>query len=248
MGNSGLYLALKLNYFQSLILSKLLFNSHVRVLAAKEVSFLNTLFMRVLRRVADASRYGPGCDSDKSVREMTGYPSIDCIIQRRRLLYVARLVRAGPKPLIALLSARDAKGEVALPWTKQLNADFHNLYINVEKVREILPEPSAANEWFCFMQEHPLEWARYVSLLSYSHSVCDRVVAPSMDKSPTAMPCEICPAPHPAFRSQKALCQHQRVAHGVKSEVRFYADSSGTCGSCGTCFQTRLRLLAHLSD
>ena len=60
-GSNHLYLALKLNYFQSFILSKLLFNSHVRVLRAREVAFLNNLFLRVLRRIADAMRFGPGC-------------------------------------------------------------------------------------------------------------------------------------------------------------------------------------------
>jgi hypothetical protein len=249
-GSKCLYLSLKLNYFQSLILSKLLFNNHVRVLSVREVAFLNTLFMRVLRRVADAMRFGPGCGSDRAVRERLGYPSIDCVLQRRRLLYAARLVRAGPKALLALLSVRDSNGEPAMPWTKQLRGDLDVLYRTVPGVREILPEPTDAKRWFDFWVAQPFQWEKLVSLLCYSDSVCDPVacVVPSADKTPLAVACEMCPAPCPAFKSQKALAQHQRVAHGLKSEARLYADGGGVCGSCGTCFHTRLRLLSHLSD
>ena len=58
----------------------------------------------------------------------------------------------------------------------------------------------------------------------------------------------LCPAPHPAFRSSKALETHKRVVHGCRSNMRYYAPGSGICSSCGTNFNSRLRLLAHLVD
>ena len=44
------------------------------------------------------------------------------------------------------------------------------------------------------------------------------------------------------------IYQHMRIAHNVRSPMRAYAFASGLCASCGVCFQTRLRLLGHLSD
>ena len=55
-------------------------------------------------------------------------------------------------------------------------------------------------------------------------------------------------ASQPCFRTLKALHQHQRVCHGVRNIMRFYADAHGTCRHCGSCFQTRLHFLRHLID
>ena len=249
-GSSLLYLSLKLNYMGSLILSKLLFNSHVQVLSAREVAVLNAVYMRVLRRIADAVRAGPGCGTDRAVREKLGYPSIDCVLQRRRLLYAGRLLRAGHKHLIALLSVRDSIGEPALPWTQQFRKDLCAVNDGVAEFRAVLPEPKIPRPWFDFMLQQPLLWEEFVALLNYSHSVCDKSAQsePSKDTTPNAVPCELCPAPHPAFKSHKALAQHQRTTHGVKSAARFYANANGTCASCGTRFHTRLRLMAYLTD
>ena len=50
------------------------------------------------------------------------------------------------------------------------------------------------------------------------------------------------------FMSVEALLCHQRMKHGFKNPMRFFADEGGVCGACGTNFRTRLRLLDHLSD
>ena len=52
----------------------------------------------------------------------------------------------------------------------------------------------------------------------------------------------------PQFRTLKALQAHQRVKHGIRSPMRFYAPHSGICPACFTNFRHRLRLLSHLCD
>ena len=39
-----------------------------------------------------------------------------------------------------------------------------------------------------------------------------------------------------------------RAKHKKRAPQRAFAQESGTCQVCGSCFNTRLRLLAHLSD
>ena len=49
--------------------------------------------------------------------------------------------------------------------------------------------------------------------------------------------------------SVEALPSHQRMKHGFRNPMRFFADDDGgVCGACGTNFRTRVRLLDHLSD
>ena len=51
-----------------------------------------------------------------------------------------------------------------------------------------------------------------------------------------------------AFGTARALASHNRTKHGVRAEQRFYCFSNGVCQQCGTNFNTRLRLMAHLCD
>ena len=52
----------------------------------------------------------------------------------------------------------------------------------------------------------------------------------------------------PAFATQKALDQHRRIKHNLKSTVRFFANSDGVCPACKSFFSNRSRLIAHMSD
>ena len=102
-------------------------------------------------------------------------------------------------------------------------------------------------KWFSFMREEQHLYDACVRELSYSESKCDRVCTQPC----TAVllhRCVVCPAPQPAFKSEKALASHMRVKHGCRSQMRFYTPSDGICLACKTNFQTRLRLLAHLVD
>ena len=91
------------------------------------------------------------------------------------------------------------------------------------------------------------EWRRFVGELDFPQSVLDRAAVPGAPA--VAFSCSMCAGPErPAFASQKALAQHMRIAHGLRSPMRAFAPASGTCSACGVAFRTRLRLLTHLSD
>ena len=54
--------------------------------------------------------------------------------------------------------------------------------------------------------------------------------------------------PPPRFKNERALGADKRVSHGVRNQMRFYADSDGICPSCQGNYLSRIRLIAHLSD
>ena len=110
-----------------------------------------TLYMRVLRRIADKVRFDATCDcSDHAVRQMLSQPSIDCLVQRQRLHYLARIVLNRPRALWAILQSTPGKQQ--LPWTAQVVADLQVLYANVGAARVNLPAPSDDGQaWLKFL-------------------------------------------------------------------------------------------------
>eukprot|EP00973_Karenia_brevis_P007924 1074663-Karenia_brevis.AAC.1 len=137
---------------------------------------------------------------------------------------------------------------MCLPWVKLVRSDLQLLHSSVPEVRDVLPNPEREPQaWYKFIVDEPERFRSYIRSLSYVASQCDRTLTAVSDHTLNFY-CELCPMPHPAFKSNKALMSHKRVCHGCRSEMRFYATSSGVCPACGTCFNTRLRLLAHLVD
>ena len=70
-------------------------------------------------------RYDDSCKlNDLQVREKLEQPSVDCILMRRRLLYLGRLLVHKPAPLLAMLaSTRDG---MTMPWAKQIAEESAN--------------------------------------------------------------------------------------------------------------------------
>ena len=132
----------------SLVLSTLLFNAHVRVLTGRELSILNAVYMRVLRRITDKVRFDSDTISDYRVRCLACQPSIDCLLQRARLKYLGRLSRSSNKPLLAILSARGNDGGIFLSCVRQIQRDLQELHKSVPDVRRDLPDPMTnPDEW-----------------------------------------------------------------------------------------------------
>eukprot|EP00972_Heterocapsa_arctica_P013868 2043045-Heterocapsa_arctica.AAC.1 len=72
---------------------------------------------------------------------MLNAPSIDCIVQRRRLGYFTKLVRRPPAALMALLAARDRHGQPAVSWVHLIVSDMVALRRRSPAVCEALPDP-----------------------------------------------------------------------------------------------------------
>ena len=237
---------LKVLFASALVWSRLFFNSHTWTPSPAVLKVLNGPYMRLLRRLAGAMRFDATARSDLRVRLDLDMPSIDCVLIKRRLVYAARLLEAGPSALLALLRVewRGAR----LPWTVQLHADFAALVERVPAAACALPcLADSVQQWPAWIRENPKHWRRLVGDVHFSQSVLDESAAHG--EAPLGHACAMCPGPvRPAFPTSKALAQHMRIFHKVRAPMRAFAPSDGKCRACGVAFQTRLRLLAHLSD
>ena len=242
----------------SLIVSTLCFNAHVRLLSAPELQVLQNPYMRAVRRIGDKVRFSGDTCSGFVARQMSSSVSIDCIVLRQRLLYVSRFLRKAPAALIALLCAKMPDGRPVSLWTRHVVEDLSFLYDNVTCVRFALPDPRVdANAWSDFMTSQPQKFKQFVHTIICSWSVCDKVDEARSEAQALvdshvgrqSIKCTMCPlASQPCFKTFKALQQHQRISHGARTLMRYYANADGVCSHCGTCFQSRLRLLRHLTD
>ena len=215
----------------SLILSRLLHNVHTWVVSPKPLKTLNIVYMRVLRRIANQQRFNDQCEhSDVEVRQSLAQPSIDCLLQRKRLDYMARLVYVRPRALWAILQSKPANKQI--PWTKQAINDLQCLYDNVADARNALPMPGQdPSAWFDFMLNRADNWHALVGQLFYVQSCLDRQ-APTIPTIQLTFVCEICTSPRPAFCTAKALAQHKHIKHKMRNNIRCYIDDRGICPCC----------------
>jgi len=193
--------------------------------------------MRVVRRILDRMRFHDKSGSDHQARLDLQVPAVDCILQRRRLLYLRRLVLHGPGVLLAMLAVKS--GDSRLQWTTCIANDLKVLarYVNLPELGD--PIDSAA-DWVAFIQGIGDDWNRLVQQIFYTESVLDKDAAlPHMSSGLSSFTCQMCDNPI-SFPTRKALMSHQRAKHGIKSPKRYYADSSGECLVCGTVFSSLL--------
>jgi hypothetical protein len=213
------------------------------------VAKLNGVQSRVLRRICGEMRYSAVSTSlsDRDVRGSLRAMSIDCLIQRARLKYVARVSSSRCRPLLALLRSRP-RGQ-PLPWTQQVFVDFNALYNFVPDVRASLPKPTlggALQDWYRFIKLKPSAWSELVDQLRFIDSCIDKVkVSESLESVISSHVCGDCNA---AFASSKALLCHCRTIHGYRDPVRLYVQADGVCPVCKSRFHSRLRAIAHVND
>ena len=242
-GSCNIVLDLKQWLFQTLIMSRLMYNLHVVVPTRHFVSILNDVYMRGHRRMHGATRAGPGGETDLEFRERIRLPSLDCILARARLRYLGRLLRSRPPALLALLRQRPRSRRPG--WLDLIVDDLRRLRLTVA-LCAALPDPDDhPEEWSNFVLADPLRWKQSVAMLHFVDSLCDVRALP--DDAQTCRP-HVCTDCHVAFATAKQLAQHRRIKHGERCPQRFYAPASGICPACHTTFGTRLALLSHLCD
>ena len=224
-------------FARSLLLTRLLFGVYVLVPSPRHLKLMNSVYMVILRRIADEPRFRRVEHTDRQIRELLDQPAIECLISRMRLLYCAKLERVRPAALMAILHARP-KGR-CLPWVRQLASD-------TELLRGLLPAdfPSlfeGPDAWRNLMLDEA-GWKNLVHRVHFIESVCDtKAVSPG--ERALAHECHC----GKAFATMKALESHQRAQHGTRLDIQDYLPSS-SCPACGKDFQERLRLISHLSD
>ena len=242
---------MRIFFFNSLIVSTLTFNAHVRALQASEIKVLNKVYMRVVRAIFESQRFSSDAHSDLFVRKSNGVDSLDCLLVRQRLGYASRLIRSRHAQLRALVAFRNSDGHPLSKWARQISDDMVLLFESSPMLAYEFVHPSVAPmQWVDAMQDET-RWSKIVSDLHFTWSVCDEVaVTPSSAQNMVcgkAWVCAICVGAQPAFVSERALLSHQRVVHKCRSEMRYFAPASGVCPEYRSCFRSRLRLLAHLT-
>ena len=115
-----------------------------------------------------------------------------------------------------------------------------------------MPDPRMNFAPCCdLMVAHTGAWRRLVAMLVVHTSSTDvardsRTAVPAdAARALRLLPCPRCTA---CFPTTRALAQHERIKHGVRSEWRLYVGTGCMCHCCKTVFSTRLRATAHLSD
>eukprot|EP00973_Karenia_brevis_P061236 8515083-Karenia_brevis.AAC.1 len=197
--------------------------------------------MRVVRRRHDCCRFSDKVESDALVRQRCNIASVDCILQRKRLLYLARLLVRKPKSLMALLFA--SKEKKKLPWTRLIINDM--CFVRTESL-QFLPPPCIGHaDWSQYILDDVQRWREVATSLHYTASCTDKEQVPGTPAS-LSFVCQMC-NPACGFASEKGLAQHQRMKHGLRNMMRYYI-SGPVCPVCETDFQDRIRCLAHVSD
>lgn len=169
-GSSHIHKGLKIHFMSSLILSRLLHNTQTWVPQAASMQRLNCVYMRVLRRIADDRKFQKCHLTVIEVRKLLLMPSIECLIMRRRLLYLARIVASGHKSLVASL-ALSYNGE-RLPSVVLICKGMSLMYERIPAVRGWLPAPYCDPfAWAGVLKEFPFKWHEFVQQVDFYESV-----------------------------------------------------------------------------
>jgi hypothetical protein len=182
---------------------------------------LNSVYMRVLRRIAGACRFNAvGNKTDAMVRRELNMPSMQCLIVRRRLMLLMSVLRSEVKSLMALMAAVSARGDKSrLPWVELVYKDLCALArYHGDRLTELGDPRGDAAKWHRFIVDYPLAWRQLVAEFHYFDSSLD-AAATSKQTSRLGYDCEhVCAACREAgcpcvFASEKALMCHQRSKH-----------------------------------
>ena len=236
---------LKFLFVTSLIHSRLFFNALTVTATPAYIKILNKAYMRVLRRCTGHMLFDDNEISDVAVRVQASAPSVDCILRRKRMLYLGRIVRRSPTTLIALLHVRHK--DQRLPWVLLVIKDMIAMSRTVLSDYQLKHPDIGADRWRDLLTNET-KWAEYVGQVFWTESVVDAKIPAEVSIEVQALTCSICGATErKQFSNQKALLAHVRAKHGIRTEVRRYV-KDGICPICRTDFKSRIRCIAHLSD
>ena len=244
----------RLSLASSLVFTRLLFNVHTwNCITDWAWTKLCGVYHRVLRRISGAVRSASNHFTDADVRYKLNVPSLQHIVRRNRLIYLASLLRSPATHLKALVTVTQPDGGYQ-PWTQLVRSDLLSLWTHFQYKLQDLGHPLVfPHKWQNFMMEYPSAWKDIVnswqdtSLLEHQLGSGRKRRRKEKEGGDIAYKyvCPSCPA---AFYSAQGLSMHRRMAHNFQTQPKFYADADGICPACRKKFPTRLRLIAHLTD
>jgi hypothetical protein len=251
-GSKSISIRLRIELAATLIFSRLLYNVHVwSIMSRCAYTKLNSVYMRVLRRIAGLSWTGSAsdCVSNFTVRQRLGVPALDSLIRQRRLLYFSTMLRSDAHALKSMLSILDQRGVPLSPWTKLLYDDLRSLRdFHGAKLCELNDPSSDIKSWVRLATKYPEAWSQLVKSFVVFSSVSEVKGGVQPAGIGPCFTCKICPASGASFPTLKSLQAHMRSQHGVTNALKRFIDDSGVCPGCCTLFASRSRLLAHISE
>ena len=171
-----------------------------------------------------------------------------------------QILRTGPSALRALLQTEGQRTGNKIAWARCVQSDLELMHALLPgKTYELGSPNDYASRWHAVMRHHPSEWRALVDTIFFTSdaaqtgSPTDRptdLTRPAarpelIQPSPLGFKCADCGA---AFKSNKAMLQHQRVKHGLRTEFAAFVGEKPQCPVCGKMFATRWRAIAHLSE
>ena len=162
-GSSSIGLQRKILLANSLIISRLLYNVYTWfTFCNTHRKIINTMYMRVWRRICGAPKRAGNTTSDFTVRSALAVPSIDCAVRRARLMHFARLTKEAMPALNAMLQAPLPLGK-KFPWLQTVIDDLQILRNAVGNKLASLPPPAPdLAQWWSLAARFPHEWAEIV--------------------------------------------------------------------------------------
>ena len=125
----GLPLKLKGRLFAAFVLSVMLYNSEVWVIGKEEMKALEGKAVYLMRKVVgEKVKEGKERLSNQQLREMLGLESIEGMIRKRRLQWVAHSARRGPADLTWKGMRREVEDEKSR-WGEQVRNDWREMEV-----------------------------------------------------------------------------------------------------------------------
>ena len=161
-----------------------------------------------------------------------------------------------------MLSTRSKTGN-RLPWLELVHEDLADIFKFHKGKLDELGDPSDRHDDVClercvmFIKQFPAEWQAYVSTFHTRSMRMDIALEPKSDQQQRCRNdmqglhiCDVCEAEgkHAAFANARALYCHMRQKHRLRNPLKRYVDGSLRCPVCAVQFESRIRVIAHVSE
>ena len=161
------YLALpiRLQIFESLVLSKVMYGSEVWFLYDKaSLKYFQGAIMRLYRRLLKAPH--DAHMSDDAILHALNVPAPEVLLRRQRLRYVATLVKCSDTAPWGLIYDD-------IDWMAQLKDDLRWMYAQLERSSPLTDPDIDFQRWLTILASHPTYWKKLVNR-AVRHSVLQR--------------------------------------------------------------------------
>ena len=191
-----------------------------------------------------------GFMSDREFLNAWNFPSINCLIMRRRLKFYAALLHS---PSSAILCLGQAWSDTPSQWAMTAADDLLAMQ-KQSRTLSVLGDPRYEwRQWVDFIVHSKFRW-KYMVNAYFENEVLFRTETDVIntcisDKSELANHhvCTQCPVDAARiFSSIMALRAHLSSAHGHRKIARLYIASDNKCPSCHKVFRNRKAAVVHL--